>query len=102
MAGVSVDPHQDIFPCGQLTGGDGRGPLDWHTDGNGAEIGDLHAHSLMSLKIEVLLERRGDALNLCDVLVATRLLYAFFKTVLAELTILPMFSTIATLSYGGQ
>jgi len=56
----------------------------------------------MSLKIEVLLERRGDALNPYDVLVATRLLYAFFKTVLAELTILPMFSTIATLSYGGQ
>jgi hypothetical protein len=37
-----------------MTSGDSRGPFDWHTDGNGADLRDLHGHSLISPKIVVL------------------------------------------------
>ena len=53
VALVGVDPHQDVFPSTQLTCGNGRGPLDWHTHGNSTEISDLHGLSLMISKSSV-------------------------------------------------
>ena len=54
VATVGVDPDQDIFPRPQLTCSNSRGPFDWHTHSNSAQIGDVHGYSLMYPKLGVM------------------------------------------------